>query len=152
MFDESNIPRKVKVARARAAFTLAEFRNVNVISTVGFANRVQGLMDVGNKVHKKFQGFGLFRTAGSVIRENPLKCKNLINHAIVPILNISGTHTRGARTIARLRETVGVPGNVHEMPEVSFAALVFDLVGPSRNCGKIVVAKEIADSAFRHSI
>ena len=44
--------------------------------------------------------------------------------------------------IAGVRETAGVPGNVHEVPEIGFAALVFDLVGPGGNGSQVVGAKK----------
>lgn len=56
VFDESNVPHEVQIAGSASAFSLAEFGNVNIVPAVRFADCMQGLMDVGNKVHKKFQG------------------------------------------------------------------------------------------------
>ena len=105
VLDQTYVPRKMKIAGVLSTLGLAELHNMNFISSAGFSDCVQGLMDVPDKVHHEFQCLHAVLARGVLVGDNVCEQRYSVHHAIMVIFFCRGVSFIRAVTVSRFRET-----------------------------------------------
>src|ERR1700690_469239 len=108
---------------------------------------MQGLVDVGDKMHQELEGLNAIGSRLILVGEDPLKYLNPVNYTVVVVVSCFRMLFVGPIAIALLRETAGIHGNIHKMPTEGFGALGADFVRPGGDGGEVIIAQQFTNVA-----
>src|SRR5207245_4295049 len=106
----------------------AKFRNLNIVASARFPNRVQWLMEICDKMNQEFERLNAIRLRRVVVAESLLEYENHVHHAIVVICSRRSVLVVRTITIPPLGKATRVHGDIHKMPAKRFRPLGLDLI------------------------
>jgi len=107
-----------------------------------FINRVQGLMQVADKMDDPLQRLQSVVLRSVFIRQNLLEHFNPVHHAVVVVCYSVFLLILWTVAVALLRKASRIFRNVNKMPCVGFRPVLSHLVGPTRNRSQAVIAQQ----------
>jgi len=85
VFNEPGVPRKMEIVQTVSALRRTKFCNVDIIAAASFRNRMQGLMDVGDKMDQEFEGLNAIGLRFIFVGQDSLEDFDSIHHAVVMV-------------------------------------------------------------------